>query len=947
MSVRELNMTISSDVQKPPDLDENFNPVQPPDLDASGKPIETKSVVTPTQQTTVTPPSSGSSIFGDKVSNDSLTSLITGKPTEQPKSNLLSDIWDKISSPIPAISDFAKSVGNKLNEGAVGKSPILDTMRGFGAGALQGAANLATPLNLTTAALGGAEYGAGKAGLSSIANLASMGSKVSGIPTAIHGASDVFSPDSSLGQRAMGLGEMAGGVMPFMHTPAVNKIGDSVLSKEPIPTDLPLNEPVQSPIPRTQIPETTVKLYRYEGGKEGSDINGLNFTSSINQANYYKKPNSNLITLEVPKSFIEDYNARTDNNPSNSVFRLSQNDINDFKANNKSLIDISGNKIQNVDSDYVQGTLGGAGKGPSGLSVEDLQIDGSNKDFDVTYRSSNGNVIATARVHRNESGELRITDMASDKTKGLLQGRAIKSITDKLKEMNVTGIDGPITQDAKNLVNKINEPSAIFIKKPTPEVIKQVMTKGYVFDSIRDDGAFKMVKSDKPVDLPRINDLNSGSQTVDTLQNAPESNMGGPTSVSPNEASTNGSLPPSQGRSVVGQSEPSPKPTSNALMEAMNFPRSVMASLNFHAPLRQGLALIHKPAYWTSLSDMFKAWSSEGAYNKIQDDILSQPLFRPRTNPTTGEVLPSFAESAGLKLTDLKSLSSREEAIMNNWAEKVPGVRRSNRAYTVFLNKLRADTFTSLIGDSKVMGVDGTMNMPVARALADFVNTASGRGSLGPLEKSATALNTMLFSPRLIASRVKLLNPAYYIMADPQVRKEALKSLFAVAGVGATLGQLGKMAGGTVESNPTSSDFGKVKIGNVRLDPFGGFQQYVVAASKLISGKSTSLSGKESDLNNPRYGGQTRMDVVKNLGVSKLNPVMSFAYSLLNGSKEQTGQPMNFGTPNPFDNSIAQRFIPIVMQDTYEVAKENPSLLPITVPLNTFGMSVGVNDVGR
>src|SRR5690606_5714979 len=106
-------------------------------------------------------------------------------------------------------------------------------------------------------------------------------------------------------------------------------------------------------------------------------------------------------------------------------------------------------------------------------------------------------------------------------------------------------------------------------------------------------------------------------------------------------------------------------------------------------------------------------------------------------------------------------------------------------------------------------------------------------------------LNTTLFSPRLIASRLKLLNPAYYVMANPVVRKEALKSLFAIAAVGNTIGQLAKMAGGTVENDPNSSDFGKVKIGNTRIDPYAGFQQYIVAANRLLRPESAKIPGME------------------------------------------------------------------------------------------------------
>src|SRR6185312_7072578 len=313
--------------------------------------------------------------------------------------------------------------------------------------------------------------------------------------------------------------------------------------------------------------------------------------------------------------------------------------------------------------------------------------------------------------------------------------------------------------------------------------------------------------------------------------------------------------------------------------EIANFPRTVMASTDMSAPLRQGIGLIHKKEFWTSLSGMFKAWGSEKAFDAIQESIAEKPLFKKRI--IDGKTVNSFAEDAGLKLTDLHDITTREEAFMSKFADKLPGVRRSNRAYVAFLNKLRADTFESLIRDGKVFGADATVNVPLARGIADFVNTATGRGSLdfrtnigkyqvgANLEPAAKILGSTFFAPRLIASRLRILNPAYYIMADPFVRKEALKSLFAIAGSGMAIGQLAKTMGAQVESDPASSDFGKIKIGDSRLDPFAGFQQYVVAANRLspeginpAGGRiKSTVTGQEYKFSEHKFGRSTRADV--------------------------------------------------------------------------------------
>jgi hypothetical protein len=149
------------------------------------------------------------------------------------------------------------------------------------------------------------------------------------------------------------------------------------------------------------------------------------------------------------------------------------------------------------------------------------------------------------------------------------------------------------------------------------------------------------------------------------------------------------------------------------------------------------------------------------------------------------------------------------------------------------------------------------------------------------------------------------------------------------------------MSGAEVSLDPTNADFGKAKIGNIRLDPWSGFQQYVVLASRLISGQTTSsTTGKEYDLANPRgpYG-QDYGDVLSRFARGKANPVLGFAMSLLSHQTEMSGKKMNFSTTNPFDNSIAQRFIPLLMQDIYSIAQEDPSMLGLAIPA-TFGMGV-------
>lgn len=438
------------------------------------------------------------------------------------------------------------------------------------------------------------------------------------------------------------------------------------------------------------------------------------------------------------------------------------------------------------------------------------------------------------------------------------------------------------------------------------------------------------------------------------------------------------------GKIVLTKTKPSPlvkdikqiPMDDSKLAQVANLPRTLMASVDMSAPLRQGLGLIHKKAFWTALPDMVKAWGSEDAYRGIMDSITEKPMFKKTVAPD-GKVLPSFAEQSGLKLTDLNNMSTREESIMSKMAEKIPGVRPSERAYTAFLNKLRADTFEQMLTDFKAYsGIDAKNNLALGKDVANFVNTASGRGSLGPLEDSGKALSSVLFSPRLIASRLgmmakggtALFSPETYMLSQPSIRREYLKSLMAVAAVANTFTQLGRLAGGTVESDPASSDLGKLKLGNSRIDPYGGFQQYIVLAQRLLpeidlsstglQGKfggqmKSTVTGREYSLSDTGFGRSTRADVLSRFIRSKTNPIINFAWGMMSGMKEVGGKPMKLTETNLFENAIAQRFIPMVMQDVYEMANDettSPSEKALATFLGSVGMGVqtyGGNPVGR
>lgn len=339
----------------------------------------------------------------------------------------------------------------------------------------------------------------------------------------------------------------------------------------------------------------------------------------------------------------------------------------------------------------------------------------------------------------------------------------------------------------------------------------------------------------------------------------------------------------------------------------LNLPRAVMATADLSAPLRQGIFLIGRPKQWIpAFKDMFKYAFSKKAYEGLAEEIKVRPNAK-------------LYREANLAITDNSPiLGNREEMFMSNLTEKLPVFGKiaagSNRAYSGFLNKLRVDVFDDLVNSAKKQGID--IEGKTLTDIGNFVNSATGRGSLPKfIEKSAPALNAAFFSPRLMASRINLLNPSYYAKLEPFVRKEAIKSLLTFAGTAGTVLGLASLGGAEVSADPRNADFGKIKVGNTRYDVLGGFQQYIRLGAQLASGQIvSSTTGKIITLGEG-YKPLTRKDILMRFFENKTSPVASFVIGLTTGTNS-IGDKFNLSA------EVLNRFIPMVAQDIYDLQKE-------------------------
>jgi hypothetical protein len=204
----------------------------------------------------------------------------------------------------------------------------------------------------------------------------------------------------------------------------------------------------------------------------------------------------------------------------------------------------------------------------------------------------------------------------------------------------------------------------------------------------------------------------------------------------------------------------------------------------------------------------------------------------------------------------------------------------SERHYTTFLNQLRATVFDDMVKRFPDMGLDDK------KALADFINVATGRGRVSP-GISETA-SKVFFSPRFMASRIEapldavgLTKQGRAMWKSPAARFQLMKSWSTLIGGGVGLLSLAKLAGAEVSLDPDSPDFGKARFGDTSFDIWGGMQSPVRLAAKLAN---QIKSGKK-----PEYNKGTAEEAMKFLRY-KLSPAFNIAFGAID-KQDAVGQP--------------------------------------------------------
>lgn len=370
--------------------------------------------------------------------------------------------------------------------------------------------------------------------------------------------------------------------------------------------------------------------------------------------------------------------------------------------------------------------------------------------------------------------------------------------------------------------------------------------------------------------------------------------------------------------------------TKHVAQEIVDLPKAMMTAFDLSATLRQGAVFSLDPS---NAKKLVTKWIPKQISALMSERKALEIDVALRNRPHA-----ALGDRAGLELTQLGDAPGKhEEAIRSRWSDKIPGLKASNRAFTTFLNMQRADMF-----DKFVEALPGAPTLEEAKALANMVNIGTGRGDPGKFAGAVSAASHVLWSPRLLLSRFQLLagQPLYRGTAETRtiIAKQYARSLAGAA----TLYALGALIGAEEENDPRSSDFGKLKFGNSRLDPLGGLAQVTVLGSRVFSGETKTLGGQVRPIRppifgegkGPAYGQADTADILTRFLRTKLSPTLGVPIDVLTG-KDVVGQPV---TPLSAAKGLA---VPLSFQDIFKAMQEQgiPRGAAMGV-LSLFGMGL-------
>lgn len=373
--------------------------------------------------------------------------------------------------------------------------------------------------------------------------------------------------------------------------------------------------------------------------------------------------------------------------------------------------------------------------------------------------------------------------------------------------------------------------------------------------------------------------------------------------------------------------------------------KSLMASLDNSFWGRQGIKnafgdMQQKRIWGRGFVESFKNIKAELINKKVDGfepmDLIKADIYS-RPNSINGKY-----KAGSYKLGVLS-----EEAFPTSLPERVLFLGRlfkaSETAYSGGALRMRADLADLMISRAEKQGIN-TLNPEQAQGMGHLVGSLTGRGSLGKAEGIADFLNVALFSARFMKSNFDTLT-AHQL--DPKATKftkgEARKNLLSIVAHVTGLLMIAKFLDpDSVDEDPRSTNFGRIKIFGKWTDITGGMRSLITPVAKIFPTKrngvwgawSKSSTGTWTNLRGNVWGQQDGVDVVMDaLILNKLSPIASILKDAIAGE-------MFGGDPFSIKQSLKESTVPLSVQSFMDVKDESFGTIMSAMMSEFIGLGV-------
>lgn len=411
----------------------------------------------------------------------------------------------------------------------------------------------------------------------------------------------------------------------------------------------------------------------------------------------------------------------------------------------------------------------------------------------------------------------------------------------------------------------------------------------------------------------------------------------------------------------------------DVLLEFWNLPRALMATGEISFLLIQGgiQTLSHPINAARAFKKAMEHFVSEKKAKQWGDFVRQQPYFEEM-------------KKAKLSLSQYDAkLNAREETFLGGWVNYIwdyagwPLSFASKKAYEVwkqanifkaleratvgYMNTIRVLRYLDGAEKLRLEGKNFNDNPQDYKNVADVINTLTGRASLGPLEGMSKPLSLIFFSPRNWASVIKTTTPfAFYHFGKmgndgtlkPSVaQKMAMADFMKYTAITASMVALAAAYFNDdddeeteVVMDPTSSDFGKIRLGNTRVDPWGGRIQMITYQSRMIMNAITT-NGVKKQLGEGMFT-PTRLELTGKLVQNKLAPAAGLAVKWAQTKVDKEGKKKMFGKEFIMSEELAGSLYPMYWGTINELWKDQPETVAGFLTAYAF-LGGGVSTYGK